>query len=208
MINIGFIFMLFAVALSLAGMIFWIWALIDALRRPDESYGNQFGSISPKLVWALIIIFGQLIGALIYLFVAGSSKNPQKTVIQIEPTATEEGRRILDMIAAGKITSEEGQRLLAALGKKEIEQATQKSGSSSRGMGIGCFLLLLIPISIISILVLLYLVFIVPHYRYYEGPHITVEADAQQAMENQPIAGEAYEVYSTNNDTEVESPTP
>lgn len=47
---------------SLAMLAFWIWMLIDCIKHePDE--GNT------KLVWVLVIIFTQLLGAIIYYFV-------------------------------------------------------------------------------------------------------------------------------------------
>ena len=48
--------------IGFVGEIFWIWMLIDcAVNEPSE--GND------KLVWLLIILFAQLLGALIYCFV-------------------------------------------------------------------------------------------------------------------------------------------
>ena len=56
-----FLFILF-ISLILGSFAFWIWMLIDcATNEPDE--GNT------KVVWILIIIFTQVIGALIYFFV-------------------------------------------------------------------------------------------------------------------------------------------
>jgi prolipoprotein diacylglyceryltransferase len=61
---------LFAV-LALAAFAFWIWMLIDAIKRlPSE--GNT------KLIWILVIVFTGVIGALIYYFVQ-RPKNPPKT---------------------------------------------------------------------------------------------------------------------------------
>lgn len=51
--------------LVLAGFALWIWALVDAIRVPDDSMyraGN-------KLVWVLVIVFTGFLGALIYLVV-------------------------------------------------------------------------------------------------------------------------------------------
>ena len=54
--------MFFMGSIALAFFAFWIWMLIDcAKNEPDE--GNN------KLIWILIIVFTQLIGALIYYFV-------------------------------------------------------------------------------------------------------------------------------------------
>lgn len=49
-------------AIGIFCFVFWIWMLIDcASNEPSE--GND------KLIWILVILFAQLIGALIYFFV-------------------------------------------------------------------------------------------------------------------------------------------
>ena len=56
------VLMLGVFVLSLLAVVFWIWMLIDcATKEPSE--GNE------KIVWILIIVFLQAIGALIYIFV-------------------------------------------------------------------------------------------------------------------------------------------
>ena len=45
---------------------FWIWALVDCIKVPDDSM-YQAGN---KLIWVLVIVFLQVLGAIIYL-VAG-----------------------------------------------------------------------------------------------------------------------------------------
>jgi phospholipase D-like protein len=55
------IFLLFFIA----NIVLVIWALIDAIKVPDDSMfkaGN-------KLIWVLVIVFTGLIGAIIYLVV-------------------------------------------------------------------------------------------------------------------------------------------
>jgi len=48
--------------IGIGGVALWIWMIVDcATREPSE--GND------KLVWILIIIFANVIGALIYLLV-------------------------------------------------------------------------------------------------------------------------------------------
>jgi hypothetical protein len=47
---------------GLAGLVLWIWMLVEVLtRETDEG--------SSRLIWALVIVFTQWIGALIYLLV-------------------------------------------------------------------------------------------------------------------------------------------
>jgi hypothetical protein len=59
--------MLLLLLLFVAGTILWIWVLVDcATKEPSE--GND------KIIWILVILLGQLIGALIYLFI----RRPQR----------------------------------------------------------------------------------------------------------------------------------
>ena len=50
------------IALSLAITAFWVWMLVDCLTNMD-SQGND------KIIWILVIVFTNLIGALVYYFV-------------------------------------------------------------------------------------------------------------------------------------------
>ena len=71
------IFMVFFIA----NIVMVIWALVDAIRVPDDSMfkaGN-------KLIWVLVIVFTGLIGAIIYLVVG-----------RPEPGARATGPRSLD----------------------------------------------------------------------------------------------------------------
>ena len=58
-------FFAFFALFMLAGFILWIWALVDCVRVPDDSM-FQSGN---KLVWILIIVFAQFIGAILYLLI-------------------------------------------------------------------------------------------------------------------------------------------
>ena len=53
--------MLFAIA----GFALWIWALVDAVRVPDDAM-YQSGN---KLVWILVIVLAGFVGAIVYLIV-------------------------------------------------------------------------------------------------------------------------------------------
>ena len=66
------LFLLFAGTLSLAFFAFWIWMLIDCLQY-EEDKDNQ------KLVWALVIIFTNWLGALIYYFVRRKERTQSRT---------------------------------------------------------------------------------------------------------------------------------
>ncbi len=52
--------------LGLAMFAFWIWMLIDCVQR---DYGNDN---SEKIVWVLVIVLAQILGAIIYFFVGRS----------------------------------------------------------------------------------------------------------------------------------------
>ncbi len=57
-------FLLFGL-IWLAGLAFWIWALIDCIQVPDDAM-YQSGS---KLVWVLVIVFLTLVGAILYVVI-------------------------------------------------------------------------------------------------------------------------------------------
>jgi hypothetical protein len=58
------------VLVGLAGTVFWIWSLVDLLRRPDQQYA---AAGQTKVVWLLVVLLGHVIGSLIYLLVARPS---------------------------------------------------------------------------------------------------------------------------------------
>ena len=53
--------------ISLAATAFWVWMLVDCLMK-EPSEGND------KVIWALVIVFTHLLGALIYYFL----RRPQR----------------------------------------------------------------------------------------------------------------------------------
>ncbi len=64
------------IILILVGFVFWIWMLIDCLKR-------DFDKPNDKIVWVLIIIFLQIIGMIIYYFMVkrkGKKEATQQTV--------------------------------------------------------------------------------------------------------------------------------
>ena len=59
----GFVlFILIVAAAVILSFVFWIWMLIDCLKR-------NFRKDNDKIVWALVIIFLHILGAAIYYFV-------------------------------------------------------------------------------------------------------------------------------------------
>jgi len=67
-----FVVVLFAffMILAIASLVLWIWALVDAIQVPDDSMYRS----GTKLVWVLVIVFLQVIGAIIYLVIGRPSK--------------------------------------------------------------------------------------------------------------------------------------
>jgi hypothetical protein len=59
----------FMVILGIVGLIVWIWALIDAIQNPALDS-------TMRIVWVLVIVFTQIIGAIIYLAVGRSTRTP------------------------------------------------------------------------------------------------------------------------------------
>jgi hypothetical protein len=58
----GILLFLFFIVLGLLALVFWIWMLIDAIQNPRLD-GTE------KIVWVLVIIFVNWLGALIYYLV-------------------------------------------------------------------------------------------------------------------------------------------
>jgi hypothetical protein len=74
-------FMLFAIIFSIGAiaMAFWIWMLIDCATK-ETTDGNE------KIVWILIIILTNILGALIYFFARKLPRNTKLSNKPIEPT--------------------------------------------------------------------------------------------------------------------------
>jgi hypothetical protein len=56
------LFILTLLPIALAGLAFWVWMIVDCATH-EPSVGND------RLVWIIVIVFAQVIGALIYYFV-------------------------------------------------------------------------------------------------------------------------------------------
>jgi hypothetical protein len=73
------IFALLMLLVVVGSLVVWIWALVDCIRVPDDRYYRA----GTKLVWVLVIIFLQLIGAIVYLAVG----RPDKATLAGPPPA-------------------------------------------------------------------------------------------------------------------------
>jgi uncharacterized membrane protein len=71
-------------AVGIAAFVFWIWAIVDVVKVPDDSMfkaGN-------KLIWVLVIVLTGVVGAIIYLVVGRPEPGGQAAV----PTSTDPNR--------------------------------------------------------------------------------------------------------------------
>jgi hypothetical protein len=58
------------VVLALAAL--WLWALVDAIRVPDDTHYRA----GTKLIWVLVIVLTGFIGAAVYLAVGRPARRP------------------------------------------------------------------------------------------------------------------------------------
>jgi hypothetical protein len=63
---------LLIVLLALALVALWIWALVDAIRVPDDA-DYRAGT---KLIWVLVIVLAGFVGAAVYLAVGRPARRP------------------------------------------------------------------------------------------------------------------------------------
>jgi hypothetical protein len=59
----------------LAGLVLVIWALVDAIQVPDDSM-YQSGN---KIVWVLVIVFLNFIGAILYFVIGRPTGGSRRT---------------------------------------------------------------------------------------------------------------------------------
>ena len=63
---VGIIVLLAIAFLAIALFVFWIWMLVDCLKKQDDMFA--IGGNHAKLIWVLVIILTGIIGGLIYYF--------------------------------------------------------------------------------------------------------------------------------------------
>jgi len=56
------------ILVALAGFVFWVWMLIDALSRKNYDHEND------RLLWCLVVFLGSWLGALLYFFLIRQKK--------------------------------------------------------------------------------------------------------------------------------------
>jgi hypothetical protein len=63
---------IFLIPLAAGLLIFWLWMLIDCLKRDDDNFA--IGGKNAKIIWILVMIFTHFIGALLYFFLVKENK--------------------------------------------------------------------------------------------------------------------------------------
>jgi Phospholipase_D-nuclease N-terminal len=61
--------------LFVGSFVVWIWALVDAIQVPDDSMYRS----GTKLVWVLVIVLTQVVGAIIYFAIGRPSRRAAST---------------------------------------------------------------------------------------------------------------------------------
>jgi hypothetical protein len=72
----GLILMLWVI-----GWILTIWALVDAIRVPDDSMYRA----GTKLIWVLVILFGNVIGSIVYFAIGRPEPGTQPPGGRVPP---------------------------------------------------------------------------------------------------------------------------
>ena len=65
-VGIGIVGILMSI-LGIAALVVWIWALVDAIQNPALDS-------TTRIVWVLVIVFTQIIGAILYLAIGRSRR--------------------------------------------------------------------------------------------------------------------------------------
>ncbi len=68
MFGFMFGFGIFSFFLMVAAALFWLWMFVDLLQRRTED----------KLVWAIVLIFLNVVGAILYYFLVYSKKTKKR----------------------------------------------------------------------------------------------------------------------------------
>ena len=89
------IFLLFFLVFVVGGLAVLIYALVDAIRMPSDA---DFKA-GTQLIWILVILLAQVIGAIIYLVVGrppgGATAAPRTPApTRVDPTTTDRSRRL------------------------------------------------------------------------------------------------------------------
>lgn len=126
--------------LGIVSLAFWIWMIIDVIRRQVEH----------KPLWVLVIIFGQLLGAIIYFFAIRDDVKHRPLAIVAIILA------VLSLIPVAGILFAIGAVILGVISKKREAKHDEKSkGISTTGIVVGIIGLIYNAVFIFSALMLL-----------------------------------------------------
>ena len=64
LVGLGGVWVVFVLAMFVVAGVFWLWMLIDVLTKQNED----------KAVWVLVVFFLNLVGAMVYYFVARKTR--------------------------------------------------------------------------------------------------------------------------------------
>jgi NADH:ubiquinone oxidoreductase subunit 6 (subunit J) len=63
---------LVVMSIAVAGLVLWVWALIDVLKRPKGEWERTGQS---QMLWLIVLVLLNVLGAVAYLVTAGSRRN-------------------------------------------------------------------------------------------------------------------------------------
>jgi len=77
----GWIVVLLFVLVPIAALVVWIFALVDCIQVPDDAM-YQSGT---KLIWVLVIVLTNVIGAIIYLAIGRPEQGTPRPTHAVPP---------------------------------------------------------------------------------------------------------------------------
>lgn len=69
----GYVFFMVFTLIALASGAFWIWTLVDVVRRTDYEFALIGQS---KIMWILLIVLGGIVGSVLYVAIARPKFGP------------------------------------------------------------------------------------------------------------------------------------
>ncbi len=66
-------FVIIVLLLVFLGIFFWLWMIVDCLKRSEKRFPNK-GKNNERLIWVIVIVFLNVIGALLYYFLVKTKK--------------------------------------------------------------------------------------------------------------------------------------
>ena len=64
-------------SIAVAGLVLWVWALIDVPKRPKGEWERTGQS---QMLWLIVLVLLNVLGAVAYLATAGSRRNRSDAV--------------------------------------------------------------------------------------------------------------------------------